>query len=350
MNQEIKIRNAHPDDALQLATLAIKNMSGYPFESIYDPSALALEIANSPSRIVAETNDGHIVGTAMLGDGHMAEIKRVLVDISYRGNGLGHQLTSTLKQMARAKGVIPHADVRADQIGMQRAAHRYDLKLIPTSLETGKHVVYSHPARETMVSFSGLELAHDTHNLVTLLKSWPKSLSQVLVANMIKSLQPRPANIRITRDSIPSAQFVKARITRKVQSTSHPYTQLGPDILKLTDSNADCLIITPDASAFVEGSDPRTISSMIETISSIGLQIITCYLAVANPDMVMRLTQAGMEVAMVRPWQQSPTTQPEWQVGMRKTANHFENSLHSINLDPDVKAGISQIISKIDKI
>lgn len=355
MNIETSIRQAKASDAEQLADLAKRSMPGYPFLSIYDPATLKHEIESCPNRIVAESNSGKIVGTAVLGDGHMAEIKRVLVDTQYRGNHLGEQLTSTLKQMAKDRGVIPYADVRGDQIGMQRAAHRYNLKLTPTSLEPGKHVVYYHQyppgrARETMVSFTGLELAHDLDTLIKGIKKWPKEISHALVSNMIDSLHPRRKVSLITNLILPSAKSVKARVIHKVRNSGLPYTQLTPDITKFYEQDTSCLVIAPDASAFIEGKSVEGITNLLDNVKGFGLQLVTCYVAIANSDMVLGLAKAGMKPTMVRPWQEAATDQPQWQVGLRHTGNYFDHSHHPIKLDPDVKSEIEQIIKNIDKI
>lgn len=355
MTIEISIRQAKETDAVQLAALAKRSMPGYPFLTIYDPAALAEEISSSPNRIVAMTGGDKIVGTAMLGDGHMAEIKRVLVDPQYRGIHLGERLTSTLKQLAKDRGVVPYADVRGDQIGMQRAAHRYNHKLTPTSLEPGKHVVYCHQypsgrARETMVSFTGLELAYDLDTLIKGIKKWPKEISHALVNNMIDSLHPRRKVSLVTNLILPSAKSVKARVNHKVRNSGLPYTQLTPDIIKLNKQDTSCLVIAPDASAFIEGKSVKGITNLLDRVKDFGLQLVTCYVAVADTDMVLGLTQAGMKPTMVRPWQENSSDQPQWQVGLRHTCNYFDHSLHPIKLDPDVKSEIEQVIKKIDKI
>lgn len=351
MNNEIKIRLAIPEDANQLASLAKRGMPGYPFESIYDPIAVAQEIETGSNRLVATNEDNNILGTAVLGDSHMAEIKRVLVDPDARKHGLGIKLTSALKTMAREKGVIPWADVRADQIGMQRAAHHYYPSLTPVSLEMGKHVVYSHnnegPARESMVHMSGLALSQDTDKLTHNLIGWSRNMKQQLADNMLNALSPQSKNQVLVRRIIPSAQQVKSEIESNIRASGHTYEMLNSDIILLKKGEGNCLVISPDASGFIENDDPRQIIEMTNMALSIGLQIVTCYLAISDVDKVNYLFQSGMEPAMIRPWQANSNTPPVWQVGLRKTANTYKDSLHGVNLDPSVHTSIIKYINLV---
>jgi len=354
MSKEINIRQAIPEDAIELAGLARRGMPGYPFESVYDPDALRSELGPENKRIVA-VSEGSILGTAVLGDGYMAEIKRVLVDPDNRAKGLGHRLTENLKQKAIASGVVPWADVRADQIGMQKAAYAYDLRLNPISVETGKHVVYSHknetgPARESMVHMSGLPLAKRNVAFDSEINKWPAPSIKQLVDNMARSLISQDKDRQLVGQILPSASLVKKQIENSVNSSGLLHTQLTGDIIQLTKDGAKCIVITPDASGFVEGDNAESIISLVDKGLDLGLQIITCYLPISNIQMVNKLIQSGLEPAMVRPWQSSKEAIPEWQVGLRKTANHYEKSLHVINLDPWVHAGIMEVIKSIDSI
>lgn len=354
MNQEIKIRPAIVNDAQQLASLAIRGIPGYPFESIYDPEALAEAIRGGENRIVAIDKDEVILGTAVLGEGYMAEIKRVLVDPEQRKRKLGVELTSTLKDLAQKKGVIPWADVRADQIGMQKAAHRYYPILTPISVEMGKHVVYVHnhdtgPARESMVHMTGHPLGRDTESLKKSLTKWSTRQTDQLVGKMLDSLVTHDKNRGLVEETLPSAQLVKDRIEQNLTLSGLNYNQLTPDVLSLSDNGSGCIVITPDASGFVEGKDASSIARMVDTALSIGLQIVTCYLAITDLSTINYLVDhTGMEPTMVRPWQNTAQTKPEWQVGLRKTADSYHSSLHSINLDPWVYAGVMHIIKSID--
>lgn len=355
MNKEIYIRSAIPEDAIELASLAKRGMPGYPFESVYDSQALCEEIKSGSRRIVVVNESSHILGTAVLGEGHMAEIKRVLVDPDNRSTGLGHLLTDYLKSEALKMGVIPWADVRADQIGMQKAAYSYTLRLNPVSVEVGKHVVYEHkhdtgPARESMVHMNGLPLSKRHLSDSSEIDLWPTPHTRLLVDNMEKSLISQDKDPLKVRQILPSAALVKKRIENNIRLSGLEQTQLTPDIIALRRNGATCTVISPDASGFVEGGNAESIVSMVDKGLEIGLQIITCYTPINDVRRVNKLIQSNMEPVMVRPWQPSKNDIPEWQVGLRKTANHYEESLHVINLDPWVHAGIMEVIKDIDGI
>lgn len=350
MNKEIKIRPAVPEDANQLAQLAERGMPGYPFESVYDPASLENEIRAGSNRIVAVNYDQLIVGTAVLGDGHMAEIKRVLVDPDHRSKGLGHSLTSYLKQEALNRGVIPWADVRADQIGMQKAAYAYDLRLKPSSVEAGKHVVYVHknnsgPARESMVHMSSLKVP----DIASDLYAWNPSYTRLLVDNLGDSLINHEKDDYKSRLYLPSASLVKQYIENNLDLNSIGYKKLNPDVLEISNEGAQCLIISPDASGFVDGQDAESIVALVDEGLSLGLQIVTTYLPMANVELINQLIGSGMTPSMVRPWQNSVYEEPRWEVGLRKTANEYGNSLHSINLDPWIYLEVMDVIKKIDR-
>lgn len=357
--QEIQIRKALPQDAEQLADLAQRSMPGYPFESIYNPAELRQEIVAGVNRIVAvrNTDNKAIVGTAVLGDGHMAEIKRVLVDPIARKQGLGAGLTTALKNMATENGVIPWADVRADQIGMQKAAHRYYPTLTPISVEMGKHIVYAHPnntgpARESMVHMSGLSIADDKESLAKALKVWSPDLANLLVNNMLDSLITHDKHYGLVREILPSVKHVKERIEHNIISNKIEHTKISPDLVLLSDKGASCVVITPDASGFIEGESAETIDNMIETAMGIGLQIVTCYLAITDRKTIYSLIRSSSGLttpAMIRPWQKSKNHQPEWQVGLRRTSEDYPHSLHSINLDPYVHASIMGYIEIVNE-
>ncbi len=352
MNNEITIRQAKPEDANELASLALRGMPGYPFESIYDSRAIKEEITAGSNRIIATNQDDDLLGTAVLGDDYMAEIKRVLVDPNLRKHGLGAKLTSALKALARERGVVPWADVRADQIGMQRAAHHYYPALKPVSIEMGKHIVYSHgdlgPARESMVHMSGLPLSQDSKTLVDNLNSWPIALRQRLADNMRDSLGSHHKNRKLVDDIIPSAKLVKRRIEHDIKVGNLDHERLSPDIIKLEGSHSNCLVISPDASGFVEGDDAESIAEMSRIALDIGLQIVTCYLAITDLSKITYLTShGGMDPAMIRPWQKSRATEPEWQVGLRTTDDTYHSSLHEINLDPSIRDSILSYINLI---
>lgn len=350
MKPEIIVRKATSSDAEGLAELAKLNMPGYPFNSVYDPSALAVEISGGSNRIVAEDKSGMLHGTAVLGDEHMAEIKRVLVRRESRGRGIAHALTTHLKAEALSKGVVPWADVRADQVGMQRAAHSRELmSLEPIAVEMGKHIVYMHPdgpARENMVGMSGHELARSKRGLTDNLTPYSKELAR----NMADALSPAPKDVGLVSRLLQSADLVKSQIMQNIETTRLPYTQLTSDIIRISSDEASCIIITPDASGFVSGKDPGAISSLVDAGINMGLQIVTCYVDTANTGLIMQLKERGMTPCMIRPWQETSSHTPVWQVGLRKTANDYDKSLHTVLLDEGVKEKLTSVIISIDAL
>jgi GNAT superfamily N-acetyltransferase len=350
MTTELIVRKANQQDAEPLAELAKANMPGYPFNSVYDPKALEAEILGGSNRLIAVDHDDIIHGTAVLGDDHMAEIKRVLVRHESRGRGIARALTTKLKAEALAKGVVPWADVRADQIGMQRAAHSPELmSLEPIAVEMGKHIVYVHPdgpARENMVGMSSLEIAKSKHGLTDHLGRY----STELASNMAEALSPKPKDIGLVSELLQSADLVKSQILRNLGTSRLPYTQLTPDILSVSSGDASCVIISPDASGFVSGVDPDSIIKLVDAGLYLGLQILTCYVSTANTELITKLRERGLRPGMIRPWQETSSHKPEWQVGLRKTANHYESSLHTVLLDASVREKLGKVIESIDAL
>lgn len=351
MKNELIVRQALPEDAEQLALLAKNNMPGYPFVSIYDPSALREEIKSGSHRIVALDKEQNIHGTAVLGDEHMAEIKRVLVAKNSRGQGIAKALTTRLKIDSQNLSKIPWADVRADQVGMQRAAHSDEyMSLVPVSIELGKHIVYEHydgPARESMIHMSGLDIAKNKSGMTDQLGNY----SSILVHNMTSALEEsRAKDVELVTKLIPSADLVSRQIKKSIQGSVLTPKLLSEDILAIEYLDAKGIIIAPDASGFVEGSDANSILKLVDLCLEHGLQIVTCYVSTLNENLTKRLINCGMQPVMIRPWQETPTSKPEWQVGLRKTANDFDQSLHHIKLDSEVREELLEIIKNIDSI
>lgn len=136
--KEYSLRAAQIEDSSQLAEIASVGLPGYPFEYIYNPQAISAEILQgNDHRIVADSVGYILLGTAVLELGHpMSEIKRVVVSPEMRQNGIAYSMTQYLVDKALRSRLVPWSDVRADQVGMQRAALKSGL--LPVSLEQGK--------------------------------------------------------------------------------------------------------------------------------------------------------------------------------------------------------------------
>lgn len=343
---QYQLRPAVAADAVALSQVAMMGIPGYPFESVYNPAAVAAQIGTSAEhRIVAEHPELGVMATAVLGLADlMAEVKRVVVHPGIRRQGVARIMVNELVQSAIERGHIPWSDVRADQIGMQRAA--LAAGLIATSLEQGKHVVYSHStipfseegaARETMIHMTSLRL--NPWNLTDELQQWPAELVEKLVANMNRAHRPREKQKRVVAKQLESAAAVKERITDRIerQIPSHISAEAGSDIEILQVDGAELVVIKPDASGFLTKLPHGELYNLFALAESIGLQIVTHYSPIENRGDIKRLSQAGMEPAMVRPWKPHKDEQVRWEVGWRRTMNGYEDSLHTIQLDPAVR-------------
>lgn len=333
------IRPATPNDASGLARLVTCGLPGYPFEDVYDPNKLSQNITAGEHRLVAIGTDNQIIATGVLGlsSEPMAEVKRIVVAPDYRQNGLGKMLTETLIINCQNLGKIPYADVRAHQIGMQRAA--LNGGLIPYSLETGKHVVYNHysdqgidlgSARETMVHMS--QLQPDTQELISSLQNWPNTLRLKLKNNLQLALNPPAKDTTTAYQALPKARKVKDQINQKIQQVNPTPTKISDDVDCLTVGKNQLIVIKPDASGFITTVDPN-LKEVLDISQQIGLQIVTCYSPVDDTS----LATAGLEPAMIRPWQPNSQTAPRWEVGWRKTMNNYNQCLHPIALDIQVR-------------
>lgn len=345
------LRPAVAADAPRLADLVREGMPGYPFESVYDPGALARDISAGETRVVAEiTPDLPLLGTAVLGVNpaeSMSEIKRVVVDPSARKNGVAKRLVEYLTHEAFQDDLIPWADVRSNQIGMQRSAAAVGMHAV--SLEPGKHVVYRHPepdgdlgpARETMIHMTSLDLP--LGHLVHALSSWSNDLQSELIENLSASLSPEPKDPQLALRLLPNAAQVKDRISTRL---SHLDVQeIGPDLTLVTAGAGQMLVISPDASGFI--TQPRNLPELVHLADSGGLQLVTCYNPAADSAVASDLAAAGFTPAMIRPWQPDPASPPRWEVGWRRPANNYASCLHPINLDPAIAAQITGVISQL---
>lgn len=364
MNElKYQIRNATIADAIPLAALANKGFKGYPFTSVYEPDSLAAHIANGEMRIVATLPPDHqrIIGTAVLGiDGYMAEIKRVIVDPEYRQNGMAKEMTQHLAQMAEELHVHPYTDTRADQIGMQRSSLAAGLKAI--SIEQGKHVVFDHedssqiqigPARESMIHMTSLRA--DENQLHAALKLLPHETINTLHQNMTLSLQePLPKDTTVVSRLLPSAKEVRESVAHKLERHRSSFKLLHDeqDICVIQNGNIRMVIVKPDASGFAEIVPSATrdeIAWALNLANEVGLQVITTYQDITDINQIKKLVEVGLEPSMIRPWQTDVSSQPVWQMGLRKTMNGYAKSLHTIKLDPMVKEQLEAFAEQLKK-
>lgn len=361
-NYEYQIGYAQKQHAKGLAELAKVGFPGYPFDYVYHPRSLVKALANE-HRIVAllKPDLQKIIGTAVLGLSQgefMAEIKRVIVDPSKRRNGLAENMTKRLVQDAKEKGVRPYTDTRADQIGMQIASLRAGL--VPYSIETGKHVVYSHldvtgkhdggAARESMIHMSILtppeDLLHFNVNV------WDQHIKEKLIENMHKSLKPASKTPEVVKRCLINASAVKRRLLRHVEE-HHTEVEVKPskgDVTEVKYGNVSMVIINPDASGFMNVDKTATsdeVKYMLDFAQRIGLQIVTTYQNVDDLNIIQTLSDAKMEPGMIRPWQ-TGENEVKWQVGMRKTMNDYEQCLHHINIEEGIERQINGFISRLE--
>ncbi|KKR72166.1 MAG: hypothetical protein UU16_C0045G0004 [Candidatus Woesebacteria bacterium GW2011_GWA2_40_7] len=351
------IRKARPEDAPQLTKLVRDAILGYPFESVYDPVQVAQAIIDGEYRLVAISEPlGNIIATAVLGisqETPMSEIKRVAVDTSTRKKGIARKLSQDLSIEAQNINSIPWADVRADQIGMQRAALPAGLR--PISLEPGKHVVYSHqhafvdqgPARETMVHMSNLQL--DSDLLVQDLSRWQKEWLNLLVNNMEMSFSPSNKDPKVVARHLSSALLTKEAITKRLNvDENETLTVINSDVVLISSQGGQIVIIKPDASGFIE--TPNNIDRLIRISELAGLQIVTAYCDISDICTSTKLAQAGMQPAMIRPWKKTHSSVGSWQAGWRTTMNGYDYCLHQICLYPEIYVSLHELLNKIKNV
>lgn len=350
------IRAAEPNDAKGLVSLVSESLPGYPFEYVYNPSLVKQELETTKDyRIVAVDTNGQIVATAVLGIGElMSEIKREVVHPSVRRNGIAKAMTQELVTQARSINSIAWSDVRADQIGMQRAA--LSAGLTPISLEQGKHIVYCHiqddqeigAARETMIHLTSLQIPQE--KLYEGLRTWPTSLQNILIENLTHSFNPPVKSKDVVKQLLPSALAVKSRIneaTHQLADCNLSVVSINQDIDLMSIDSGSVVIIKPDASGFIQnlGVNPER---LLEIIQQTGLQVITYYTDIADLEKSYQLQDLGLQPIMIRPWQ-NPNQTPRWEVGWRQTMSNYWESLHIVQLDPGIEYTLRKFIGGIEE-
>lgn len=355
-----EIRPAIPQDAPEIATLVARGMRGYPFESVYDAQATYQDILQGANqRVVAvEHATQTIVGTAVLGDTRntMQEIKRVVVNPELRGSGIANEMTKWLTQLAQENATIPWVDARGCQPAMQKAALNAGHQAI--SLETGKHCVYAHqakdanqeigPARETMVHLTSL--VPNYHELEAALAQWPLDLVTELARSLVTALDPQEKNTSIVDEILPSAAEVKDRILNNLHNLWQPdmkQTKLNADLALLTLQNDQMVVVAPDASGFVISQPDQNLATLVQVGHEIGLQTVTTYVNANNTQALETLQAARMKPTMLRLWQDTPDLPPTWQVGWRSITEDFEHTLHYLRLHPLVLQQLLNMISRL---
>lgn len=352
MNYEIG--PAQIDDGEEIGNVVQLAIPGYPFESASRPYDIVQDILRGNDyRVVARTEDRKIQGTAVLGTGHCCEVKRVAVHPAFRQNGLASAMAQNLAARARAEGRQPWADVRGDQIGMQRAALKAGM--YPVGQELAKHVVYKHPlgeidlgaARETMIHMSSLMLS-DTI-LCEQLAMWPNSLIRQLVENIQMGLNPKPKDQGIVSEILPSPQIVRQRVSEQTskQSAVDKRTQVDEDIEILDIGMTKLLVVKPDASAFLLTISSENLGAALKMAGAMGLQVVTYYLDAGALNNQELLADSGMQPSGIRVWQEMQDSEPTYQIAWRKTMNHFDSCLHSVNIDPPVLNVLSRRLDLI---
>ncbi|OGK64873.1 hypothetical protein A2313_00525 [Candidatus Roizmanbacteria bacterium RIFOXYB2_FULL_41_10] len=340
---EYNLRSAVLSDAAPLTELVAAAIPGYPFVGVYDSEQVAQSIRNGEYRILAEMPEIGVVATAVLGtESVMSEIKRVVVHPKMRKNGLASQMTIRLAGEAKQLGHIPWADVRADQIGMQRAALAAGLS--PVCLEPGKHVVYDHlylnfgskrPARETMIHMTSLPV--DLDKLASHLKAWPITLRNRLLTELYSSLKPQRYQEMVAEKALPSAIEVNHRISQRInQEVKNLIKEESADFCQIKFQGHQLLIIKPDASGFFTINHDLNFPELIKIAKRVGLQIITCYVDTKQINLLDSLDTAGFIPAMIRPWQEEGS-EPVWQVGWQYRLNDYGSCQHQVFLDPNVE-------------
>jgi len=352
--EEKTFRRATINDAKALADLAANAFPGYPFTRIYDPEQVAQGISGGEYRIVAEMPTLGIVATAVLGLGSvMAEVKREIVAMEQRGNGIASDMTAKLVEDAKELDLICYTDARADQPGMQRAALKSGQKAY--SLEPGKHVVYSHneesvekgPARETMVHLSSLIL--DENDLFEQLQAWPHEIREYLLANLWQSFAPEPKDPHIAASTLTNPERIAANIHDKLASLDKlNIVTPDQDIEIIFFDHSSLMIIKPDASGFITSLTKNGLPTILTIGERAGLQVITYYGDVDDVDEATMLFHAGMKPVMIRPWKKDYLTQAGWQVGWQKTMNDYENCLHGIKLHPEVEDQLKKFYQRLE--
>lgn len=351
------IRTAQIEDSPNLALLASKAFVGYPFEYVFEAEGITKAIQDGERRYVMINENNQTIGSAVLGINNtkMAEIMRVMIDPSLRKNGAATSLTRVLSLDAIKLEKYSWADVRGDQIGMQRAALGAGLRAI--SLEQGKHVVYKHmdengndlgPARETMVHMTTLPI--DELSLKQQISKLTGQVREQLVTNLKTSLNPELKDKSLSEIILPSASKTKYRILNNIELNSQDIDfrlDISTDILKISVSDVDTIVVLPDASAFIQKG--TQLIKTVDLLAKIGVQVITYYCDINNHEQQDYMINCGFTASTIRPWVDEQTGNIVWQISWRKTSNDYQYCLHSISLDRIVERQIMKIINIIEK-
>ncbi len=346
----MEIIKAKKDNSIELANLAGMAFPGYPFEYVFSKTGVEEAINNGEQRYTLQDDTGQIIGSAVLGldDTPMAEVKRVMVHPDYRSNGVASKLTQHLCRIANENNKLPYAEVRADQIGMQKAALSAGMTAI--SVEPGKHVVYTHdqlgPAREGMTFMTTGKVSLD--DLKKSLRNVPKTIRQRLAVNMDSSLVTTPKDNHLVQTELVSPSDSKRLVLNKLLDINAGGPNLkivGDDIAIWQENGLKVAFILPDRSAFVSIADINKINHSL--IENSGIQIATIYVNMTDYLSTSRLGHLKYEPTSVRLWN-STGHNSEWQIGWQARYNNFGNCLHTINLDPTIKEQITKTIDVVN--
>jgi GNAT superfamily N-acetyltransferase len=347
----LEIRRALPEDANQIAQLGRIGFPGYPFIGIYDEQTIAASINQGELRWVA-TDVERIIATAVLGEGQMAEIKRVVVHPDYRGNGAAKQLTRHLCNEAKSLGLNTWTDARSDQPGMQSSAT--SAGLIAVCLESGKHVVYHHElptgaARETMVHLTGLptDLSLLRKSLDHLDRHVPGFKNDLLDA-MSNSFTPAPKNSSLAETKLPSANVVRFEVNAALKAAFPQYSVGNDDVSNIPLPGCDMVVISPDRSAFLNFHSLDVNFDLItQLLVTLKLQVVSSYVPLDNLDILSKICAAGFQPVMIRPWITNRNEPVVWQVGTRLTSSDFDACHHTTSLTEVVESQIKNTVSSI---
>ena len=217
-------------------------------------------------------------------------------------------------------------------------------------METGKHVVFYHedsdhnplgPARESMIHMTSLKAKPES--LYSGLKKWSPDVTKILIENMKRAYhEPKEKSKKISQKHLPSAQEVREQIHQRLDESKNDFSVLHDeqDVTVVQRGNIKMTIVKPDASGFIETNSDTTKEELdyILTLSeSIGLKIVTSYENADDLEKVSLMNECGLTPSMIRPWQTQADGDPQWQVGFRKTMNEYNNCLHHIRIDHDVR-------------
>lgn len=347
----MEILKAKKHNSTELANLAGIAFPGYPFEYVFSKTGVEEAINNGEQRYTLQDDAGKIIGSAVLGldDTPMAEVKRVMVHPDYRANGVASKLTQHLCKDAAINNKIAYAEVRADQIGMQKAALSAGMTAI--SVEPGKHVVYTHdqlgPAREGMTFMTTEDIS--LNYLKASLRNVPKSIRQRLAVNMNSSLVTRPKDYHVAHTELVSPSDSKRLVLNNLLyiNAGGPNLEIvSNDIAIWRKGGLEIIFILPDRSAFISTTETSKINHSL--IENSGVQIATIYVNMADYLNNSRLWHSKYEPTSVRLWKSNDVNKSEWQIGWQARYNNFEDCLHTINLDPTIKEQIIKNIEVVD--